>query len=235
MRTRQRFGAGMALLFSLAPIPGLADEDKPVYDRIGFTVSAGADVENDRMIAVLYVRKEGPDLTALSGEVNKVINAALKRAKQEPAVTVQTLDYQTLPNYQNGRPSGWQVRQSIRLESQSPEPLARLMGELQANLALGSVDYGISSEKLKEYEDKLIDQALGAFRSRAERVTKALGRSQYRIVNLQVNTAGRPPIRPMRMTEMASEKAMIAAPPGLEPGKNRVEVEVSGMIELQPN
>lgn len=236
MRTRHRLGAGAALLlFNLAPIPVPANEDKPVYDRIGFTVSAGTEVENDRMTAVLYARKEGPDLAVLSGEVNKAIGAALKRAKQEPAVAVQTLDYQTLPSYQNGRPRGWHVRQSIRLESQSPEPLARLLGELQANLALGSVEYGLSPEKLKEYEDKLIDQALGAFRSRAERMAKALGRAQYRIVHLQVNTAGRPPIRPLRMAEMASEKAMMAAPPTLEPGKDRLEVEVSGTIELQPN
>ena len=212
-----------------------ADEGKLTYDRISFAVSAGTEVENDTMTAVLYARKEGPDLAVLSTEVNKAISAAMKRVRQESVVTAQTLDYQTLPNYQNGRPSGWQVRQSIRLESKSPEPLAKLIGDLQASLALGGVEYSISPERLKEYEDKLIDQALGRFRDRAERVTRDFGRSQYRIVHVQVNTANPSPIRPpLRMAAMAAEAAPGGAPPSLEPGKNRVEVEASGTIELQP-
>lgn len=234
MRIRNRIRVGSALLLChLAAPPATANEDKPTYDRIAFSVSAGTEVENDTMTAVLFARKEGPDPAALSNEVNKAIAAAMKRARQEPAVTAQTLDYQTHPTYQNGRPSGWQVRQSIRLESKSPEPLARLIGDLQSTLALGSVDYSISPEKLKEHEDKLIDQALAAFRDRAERVTRNLGRAQYRIVSVQVNTVNRPPVRPMRMGTMAAEAAP-AVPPTFEPGKDRVEVEVSGTIELQP-
>jgi predicted secreted protein len=236
MGTKNRACVGSALLMCyLISSAATADEDKPAYDRIAFMVSAGMEVENDTMTAVLFARKEGPDPATLSAEVNKAIGAAMKRARQEPAVTAQTLDYQTNPTYQNGRPSGWQVRQSIRLESKSPEPLTKLIGDLQATLALGAVDYGISPGKLKEYEDKLIDEALASFRSRAERVTKDLGRSQYRIVSVQVNTVNRPPIRPsMRTATMAAEAAPAEMPPTFEPGKDRVEVEVSGTIELQP-
>jgi predicted secreted protein len=232
---KARIYLGSAVLLSQLGVPAAtAGEDKPAYDRISFSVSAGTEVNNDTMTAVLFARQEGPDPAALSAEVNKAIGAALKRAKQEPGVTVQTLDYQTNPTYQNGRPSGWQVRQAIRLESRSPEPLARLVGELQTTLALGSVDYSISPEKLKEHEDRLMDEALAAFRGRAERVARDLGRTQYRIVNVQVNTVNRPPVRPMRMAGMAVGEAVAAAPPAFEPGKDRVDVEVSGTIELQP-
>ena len=226
---------GLAILLFLlgAPMYATADE-KPAYDRIGFSTSAGTDVENDTMTAILYMRKEGPDPAPLADEVNKAIGAALQRAKQEAAVTATTLDYQTNPTYQDGRTVGWEVRQSIRLESKSPEPLAKLIGELQADLALGSVAYSISPERLKEYEDRLIDHALAAFRSRAERVAKGLGRSQYRIVNVQINTGGRPQPRAMPIMAMAKSAVAAAAPPSFEPGKDRVEVEVSGTIELQP-
>lgn len=236
MRLRNRIYIGSALLMCHLASPAAgANGDKPTYDRIAFSVSAGTEVENDTMTAVLFARKEGPDPAALSDEVNKAIAAAMKRAKQEPAVAAQTLDYQTHPTYQDGRPSGWQVRQSIRLESKSPEPLAKLIGDLQSTLALGSVDYSISPEKLKEYEDKLIDEALASFRGRAERITRDLGRTQYRIVSVQVNTLNRPPLRPpMRMAAMAADAAPAPMPPTFEPGKDRVEVEVSGTIELQP-
>jgi predicted secreted protein len=222
-------------LLALAALPAFAGEDKPTYDRIAFSVSAEARVENDTLVAEMYARKEGPELAPLTSEVNKAVAAALKRAKQEPAVSAQTQDYQTFPNYQNGRPTGWQVRQSIRLESKAAEPFAKLLGDLQSSLALGSVSYSISPERLKEQEDKLIDQALAAFRSRAERVAKAMGRAQYRIVEVQVDTGGqggRPP-RPTRMAAMA-DAAPAAMPPSLEPGQETVKVQVNGTIELQP-
>lgn len=232
MRTLYRLCIASTCL--LASLPAGAEE-KPTYDRISFSVSAGTEVENDTLVAVLFASKEGPDLAELSAEVNKAMSAAMKKAKQEAAVAAQTLDYQTSPNYRDGRPNGWLVRQSIRLESKSPEPLARLIGDLQAGLALESVGYSISPGKLKEYEDRLIDEALASFRSRAERVTRDLGRTQYRIVSVQVNTLNRPPLRPsMRMAPMLADAAPAAAPPTFEPGKDRVEVEVGGTIELQP-
>lgn len=212
-------------------------EDKPMYDRISFTVSAGTEVANDTLTAILYARREGPNLSELSNEVNQLVAAALTRARQESAVKVQTLDYQTHPSYQNNKVSGWEVRQAIRLESKAAEPLAKLIGELQSSLALASVDYSVSPEQAKEIEEKLIDQALAQFRSRADRITKDLGRTRYRIVSLQVNTGGQPVFRPkLRMVPMAAEAApMAGAPPMLEPGSDRVEVEVNGTIELQPN
>ena len=236
MRNLARCSALPALLaLSLAAAPPAASgEDKPTYDRIAFAVSAEARVENDTLVAVLYAQKEGPELAALSGEVNKAIAAALKRAKQEAGVAVQTLDYQTSPNYLNGRPSGWQVRQSIRLEGKSPGQVAKLIGDLQVNLALGSVGYAISPEKLKEHEEKLIDQALAAFRGRAERIAKGLGRAQYRIVEVRVDTGGQGGMpRPVRMSALA-DAAPAALPPALEPGQDTVKVQVNGTIELQP-
>lgn len=219
-----------------ASLSAQADGDKPTYDRIDFGVSAKAQVENDTLTAVLYALKQGPDLAALSGEVNKAIAAAVKRARQESAVTVQTLDYETFPNnYQNNRPAGWLVRQSIRLESKSPEPLAKLVGELQSGLALGSMGYAISPERFKEQEEKLIDQALAAFRGRAERIAKDLGRAQYRIVQARIERGGRPEPRPFRAMGMAAEAAPAALPPTLEAGRDTVEVQVNGTIELQPN
>lgn len=216
----------------IATLPAWAADDKSAYDRIDFSVSAKSEVDNDTLTAVLYAHRQGPELAVLANEVNKAIAAAVKRAKQEPAVSVRTLDYQTYPNYQDNRIDGWQVKQSIRLESKTPEALTKLMGELQASLAVESVGYGISPEKLKEQQERLIGQALAEFRGRAERITKDLGRSQYRLVQAAIDTGGEVGPRP-RMMAMARAEMAIAAPT-LEAGKDTVEVRVQGTIELQP-
>lgn len=144
---------------------------------------------------------------------------------------MQTAGYQTSPIYQKERIGGWRVKQSIRLESTDAAKLGGLLGELQQQLHLESIDYETSPQRRKEAENGLIKEALGAFRQRAELLTRELGRSRYRIVALRVDTGG-VPVRPMApgIRAMAAEAA---APVPIEAGTQRIEVNVSGTIELQ--
>nr|WP_232470349.1 SIMPL domain-containing protein [Methylococcus sp. BF19-07] len=223
----------LAVLLALSMLSVVeADERAPLtYDRIDLASVARGEVQNDILVAILSSEMEGPKSAALAVEVNKAIAKAVERAKQVPEIEVQTLGYQTSPVYQKERISGWRVKQSIRLESPDAGKLGGLLGELQSQLHLESVGYETSPQKRKSAEDGLIKEALGAFRQRAELVTRELGRSRYRIVALRVDTGGAP-IRPMAlgMRAMAAEAAV---PVPLEAGTQNIEVSVSGTIELQ--
>ncbi|MEW6036805.1 MAG: SIMPL domain-containing protein [Pseudomonadota bacterium] len=212
----------------------LADERAPLtYDRIDLASEAQGEVQNDILVAVLSSEMEGPKAAALAAEVNKAIANAIERVKQAPEIKAQTLGYQTSPVYQKERVSGWRVKQSIRLESLDAARLGGLLGELQQQLHLESVGYETSPQRRKEAEDGRIKEALGAFRQRAELVSRELGRSRYRIVALRVDTGG-PPVRPMALG-MRAMAADAAAPVPLEAGTQKVEVQLSGTIELQLN
>lgn len=224
-------------LMSLAPIIGftpwaMAKDTPQGYDQINLSASASSDVDNDVLTAILYFQKEGSDTSALSDEVNKNITAAVQRAKQTPGVKVQTLAYRSDPVYRQDKLWGWRVRQSLRLECSDVAGLSALLGQLQATLALESIGYAISPEKQKAAEDKLIAEALDAFQKRAELVTRQLGRSKYRLVQVDVNT-GDAPIRPMMMRSAVMAMEAAPAPPSLEAGTRTVQVKVSGTIELQ--
>lgn len=213
-----------------------AAEEKPVYDRITFIVTVEGEIENDRVTATLFSNKTGPNLAELARDVNQAVSEGIKRVQKEPSVAIQTLGYESYPDYQNGKPVGWQVRQAFRLVSHNPELLAKLIGELQSGLAVGGIEYSVSPDKLHHFEDKLLDQGLSDFRRRAERITKDMGRTRYRVVNIQLNTPGQSQYRPqMQMKSMAVDAASPAPPPSLQAGKEHVEVEVNGTIELQPN
>lgn len=222
----------LAGILSMGGVRGVtAVEVSLTYDQIDLSASASGEVANDVLVAVLFREVEGPAAGPLAAEVNATIAKAIQRVKQSPAISVQTVGYRTQPVYQKERVSGWRVGQSIRLESQDTGALSALLGELQRELGLESIGYQVSPERMREVEDRLISAALKAFQQRAELVTRELGRTRYRIVTMRVGPDGPPP-RPVY--GMARAMAMESAPaPPIEAGSQRVEVTVSGTIELQ--
>ena len=219
------------LLLLLSPLTTWADDRPLTYDRINLSVSAGQEVDNDTLVSVLYAQEEGNDPSLLSQEVNRTVTAAVDKAKRNPAIKVQTLDYNTHPIYRNQALSGWRVRQSIRLESRNAAELSQLIGDLQKQLGVSSISYAISPERKQESEETLIAQAIASFRKRAQMIAQQMGRNGYRLVNMNVNTSDiAPRTRPVRAMAMQAE----AAPPTLEAGSRRVEVNINGTIELKP-
>ena len=218
-------------LLLLLPTVLFAGETPPTYDRIDFSVSAGREVENDTLVAVLYAQREGNDTSRLADEVNRLITAAVRTAKQHPEVKVQTPAYRTSPIYSKEHISGWRVYQSIRLESTDAGAVSRLIGTLQKTLGLESVSYTLSPKSREQTETQLVREGIAAFKQRAQLISTEMGRSGYRLVQMAVNTSGISP-RPFLMRETKSMTSLSPAP-ALEAGTQRVEVTINGTIELQ--
>lgn len=221
------------LVASLAGGSAAAHETPPTFDRINFRVSASEDVENDTLVAVMYVERSGQQPSAMADDVNLAIGWAVETAKKKNAIKVQTLGYRQEPLYRNQAVVGWKVRQSIRLESTDTAALAALIGELQKRLSVASLSYAVSPEVRAEVEDRLIERALARFGARGKLIATELGRPDYRIVGLDVVTAGTAPGPvPMRAMATMAESGTVA-PPTLEAGVQTVTVQVSGTIELE--
>ena len=83
--------------------------------------------------------------------------------------------------------------------------------------------------QLTTVEGEIIEEALSAFRARANRVRAKLGAKTYELVDLRIDTGGghRPP-PPMRAMAMAES----AAAPALEAGTSQLTARVQATIEL---
>lgn len=211
--------------------------DETTYDRIGFAVSAEKEVENDVLTATLFASQTGQNTAELSDTVNKDIIWAMDIAKQEDAVESRTLGYTTNPVYKNGRVDGWQVRQNIELKSKDSKALSGLLGQLQEKLRVQSVAYSISTEVRKATEETLISEALASFKNRAAQVQANMERSAYRVVRLDIQTAGNFPQPRFRGAQPEAMMMADAAPaaPNLDAGKQKVQVSVNAQIELSAN
>jgi predicted secreted protein len=208
-----------------------AADEQPLFDTVGLSAQAQAEVDNDRIQATLFAEREGSDAAKLADAVNQDIAWALAQLKPVAAIDTSTPAYQTSPIYQQGRITGWRVRQTLRLESADMPAMSAMLGKLQARLGLQSVQFLLSPERREAVEEQLIKQALARFTQRASMVAAELGRGGYRLVGMQVNSGGgvRPPVPQLGM--MRAEAAMAA--PSLEGGSSDVQVMVTGTIQLK--
>lgn len=210
----------------------VAHEAPEAYDRINFQVNAAEEVENDTLIVVMYSERSGQKPSTLADEVNRNIGWAVDLAKKSRGIKLQTLNYRQDPLYNNQNISGWRVRQSIRLESADVAVLSELVGEMQRRLSIESIRYAVSPALRDRVESRLIAEALNRFRRRGEQIQIELGRTGYRIVNVDVITSSQSPA-PMRMRTSAMMEGSMVTAPSLEPGVQSLSVQVSGTIELE--
>ena len=220
------------LLLTLFTAGALAEA--PLYNRVSLSEQASTELENDRMVAILFAQAEGHDTVALAREVNRSVRQAVNKARQRPGIEVSTLNYRTQPVYEKGRIVRWRVAQQVRLESRDGQALGKLIGELQSgSLRVQSLGYRLSEEKRRQHIDEVIEQALQRFTHRAQRIAATLGKKGYRLVRLSVNE-GLPGPTPVRLEAMMADTPLArrAGPVTIEAGTARLSVTVSGEIEL---
>jgi len=205
-------------------------DSAPTYDRINLSVSAQREADNDSLVAVLYAQEQGKNAPRLAKQVNRDISAAVTKAKQIAGIKVQTLDYTTSPVYIKNHLDGWRVRQSIRLESKDPASLSELIGDLQKELKVSSINYTLSPESRLLIEESLIAEAIDHFNNRAQLIQTQMSRQDHKLVQMDINSSGHSPQPRLRMARM--EKSSASAP-HLEAGTQTVTVTIRGTIELQ--
>ena len=214
----------------LGPL-ALAGDVTQHYNHIQLQAAQSEKVSNDTMHVTLNTYGEHRDAAQLAKQINADMDWALKKIGMYKAVKVKTGSYQTWPVQRDKiLTKGWRGQQNLELESTDTETLSQLAGELQKKLKINSMRFTVSDEKREAAENRLIDQALDAFKERARIIRVNLKASGYRVVDINVGTtAQHPPVRyqaRMAMADMA--ESSVAA----EGGESDIRVTVSGTIEL---
>ncbi len=215
--------------------PGaLAAEPAPPMRRVEFGVQSSREVANDWVRASVGVTDEDEDAAKLADRVNQAMTWALERARARSGISAKSGGYSTHPvnDPRKGERRFWRASQELLLEGSDPRVMSELLGELQSRVQLRSIDFTVSPAQRRKLEDELIDEALAAFRARADRVRKQLGSTGYEIVQISIGASGGQPPVPMLRTAMAMGSADVA-PPALEAGTSEIVIGVNGSIELK--
>jgi predicted secreted protein len=210
-----------------------AAETAVAEDQVSFQVEVGRDVGNDRMLAILNATAEEKKPADLADRINSTMTWALEQARANKQVTLRSGSYQTYPVYgENRKIVRWRGRQELQLESQDVDQLSQLVGTLQSQLQMQSLQFSVSHDRRQQVENELIEQALEAYQARAEIVRKSLGAKTYRLMDINIHSAGRSPVIPMRAEAVSTMSRSSVSKPALEQGTSRVDVQVSGKIRL---
>jgi predicted secreted protein len=220
-------------LFALTAAQLVSADNEVRYNQVHLDAHVSEQVSNDTMHVSLESWGEHRDAAKLAAQINKDMEWALAKARQYSAVKASTGSYQTWPlgSKDNTVTRGWRGQQGLQLESRDSKVLSQLTGLLQERLKIKSMNFTVSDERRDSVENRLIDLALEAFKTRAQIVSSNLKAGGYRIVNLNVGTsAQQPPVRYQSRVAMASMEADRAV--AVETGESEVRVSVSGTVEL---
>lgn len=204
------------------------------YNTVELQAEANREIPNDTLNASLYVEASDADAAKVADALNRAGNDALKLAAGFKAVRARSGGNNTYPVYdRNQRLTGWRGRAEIRLESRDFQAASALIAKLQAGMQLSSLSFSTSRELRIKTENELIDEAVKAFRARADIARQALGGKGYKLRRIAINTSGSaPPPRPMLRMSAAAASAEVTAPQ-LEGGLSTVTVIVSGTVEVE--
>ena len=208
--------------------------DDSHYERISLSATASEKVAEDLMIADLYIQHEGNNVATLTDKLNKQMTQALNMAKKVSSVIVRSGQYSTSPVYSKAKIDHWRVKQTLKVESQNFSDLQNLLSQLQSVAHISSISFKVSDDKSEATRSLLINKAIENFKQRAQQVTNAFGHKTYRIVSVDIQTFNSAPPRPvMYARAMVADAPTMRSSPAISSGKEKIEVQVNGSIELQ--
>lgn len=196
---------------------------------ITLSVTERISVEQDVLTASLRMEIEDSDATEVQRQINTAMEEALQRARSIDEVS-QSTGYYNVYQYdrqpQGGRAENiWRGSQSLTLEGKDAQALLALAGELQGmGFVMNQLSYHLSTERADEVRDSLMEAAITRVSEKAERATRALGKSQFDIAVLDIDTSSNSP-SPVMMRSMAADTAEMA-PPSAEAGLTEVTLNV---------
>jgi len=230
VRTCIRLFLGITLAYAVGA--WAAETETVRYGLVELQAEAQRELQNDLLNASLYVELNDANPAALSNALNRSINEALKIAKNYERVRVRSGGNQTYPVYSKSQALvAWRGRAEIRLESSDFEAASGLIGKLQTDMRLGSIQFAVSQEARRNAENALIAEAIAAFKARAEIIRSALGGRSYKLERLQVTNGYNAP-RPRFEAMRAAASAQEVSPPRFEPGVSMVTITASGTIAI---
>lgn len=223
----------LCLAFASAPV--LADHYEQRYNQVALRAEVQQSVSHDTLRVTFFAEEQEAEPAKLAERITTRLNQGLETARQARGVKVSSGNRSSQPVYDKERENivAWRERGEIVIEGSDFAVLTELTGNLMDNLSLGSMQFSLSPTTRRATEDELIQEAIEAFKARADLATRGLGGSGYKVVHLNLNTQmSQPPALYRARQAMAMSADMEMSAPSVESGQADVTVSADGTIEV---
>lgn len=237
MRSKSAFkNSTIILMMSLtAALTACSTSNQPDHRVIELQAQAWHEVNNDEAVAILYTQQQAANPQQLNQLIQQKLNTAFDAAKKYPTVKVSSGSQNTSPIYnQNQRITGWTTHAEIILKSTDLKSVSELLGILQDQLMLQSLQFQVSTQQREDVESKLIAEVSQKFQQRATIAQKAWQSTDYELVKFKIlsNTQSNNPIMHQNAAAYATDAESAAAPAPIQAGQSQIVVEAVGSIQL---
>ena len=238
MKSLHRAIAG-ALVFLVAL--AARAETAPPQGVLGLSASASVEVTKDLLAVTFSTNKEGADANLVQAQLKEALDAALAEAKKvaRPGqVDVQTGNFSIYPRYVNPTSSakatirGWQGSVELTVEGPDMAAIGQLTGRI-TTLTIARVSYRLSREATQRVEADIANQAIAAFRAKAELYAKQFGYAGAAVREVTVTTGDAQAPMPMMRMQAATASAQSGDALSVEPGKAVVTATVNGTVQMK--
>ncbi len=199
-----------------------------------FSTEVSREVDRDLINAVIYSHKSGKSLKELKNAVSANLNNVLEEVKKYPNIKVQSNGMSQYPNYNNqNKVDGWTAEGSLNLESKDFEAVAKVLENLGNNVAIRSLNFTVSAEKLAAVEDEITLEIIKKFQRKANMIQQGINAKGYVITDVQLNTLdARRAIYNYNLPMAAMEKSASVKDEAipLEAGKQIISATASGKV-----
>ena len=205
------------LLLSGSLLASAAQADEPRYNQISLQTQVEQAVNHDTMQVTFYAEAQDRDPAKLAETITQRLNAGLQTARQSQNIRVSSGSRSSHPVYDEKGENiiAWRERGELNIEGSDFAAISALTGELLGDLSLGSMQFSLSADSRRETEDQLIAKA-----------------SDYKIVNLNLNTQYMQPVR-YRAEKLMMASDAAGSAPQVEGGQSDVSVSANGVIEVR--
>ena len=241
MRHFSTLSGALILALGSAAVQAQTFRDSPLVQAtpskiVHLSASALAQVQQDWLVMTLSVQKEGTDAMAVQTQIKNHLASALALARplaQAGALEVNTGQMSVSPRYgRDGKANGWTGVAELVLQGRDIERITGVAGRVQG-MTVGQVQWAISPELKRQTENRIQEDAVVQFQSRAAALTRSFGSSGYDLKEVRVSSQESMGEPQMRMVAMQVEALPPAMPVPAQAGSARVVVNVSGSIQLK--
>ena len=202
-----------------------------------FDTDASMEVDNDEMLVVLSVSKDGSNATQISQEILAKLTSAVEHSKQHADIERKTGQISTTPVWgPNGKTKQWSAQAELQLVSTNLRALSQLASELTDVMQITQVSYRLSAQQRALTEKKLLSTLAVNFQRKAHDLTDAFGFSRHEIKSLNFSQQNQS--MPVARMALSSPRAMAdgaaAVPIPQESGKTTISLQMSAHIGLWP-
>ncbi|MBF7682690.1 SIMPL domain-containing protein [Acinetobacter sp. B5B] len=225
----------LATLSLMLAAPAFSAENTTInYNMVNLQAEASKEVNNDQMMAVMYIEKSHAQTNVLTNQINQAMNQATAIGQKYPEIKMETGQQSTYPIYDNDsqKLKEWRSRAEVRLKSTDFKAMSQIINQLQNTFQTESIQFNVSDQQRQLVENELMTTASQNFQKRAQLISQTWQKSKYRLVNLDLRGNEQSFIQPRML--MASSKMMSASAPvqNFNAGDSKVTVTASGTIQL---